>query len=212
MDRDGDGRARQEDERDHRRRRTALVVGIVVVAVLAFAAGVLAAGSLGGGDEPTEASSMPTSSPTEEPSPDPEPSPSEEPPIQVLEDGRHFVQAERVLDEGGERLLEFDLAYLLEGEEADQAAADRGLETPVPNDYLIVNDNPRLRQLPIAPDARVLHIPTDRCCEPLPGDLDDWATSVNGSEVPGYTPGDLAWWWIEVNDGRIVTIEEQYFP
>jgi hypothetical protein len=121
MDRGGDDGARQEDERDRQRRRTTLVVGIVVVAVVAFAAGVLAAGSFGG-HEPTVASPTPTSSPTEEPSPDPEPTPSEEPPVQVLEDGRHFVTAERVLREGGERLLEFDLAYLLEGEEADQAA------------------------------------------------------------------------------------------
>ena len=41
--------------------------------------------------------------------------------------------------------MTFDLAYFLTGDAANQAAAEHGDETPVPNDYYIVNDNPSLR-------------------------------------------------------------------
>ena len=41
--------------------------------------------------------------------------------------------------------LRFDRAVLLTGKAADAASAAHGGESPVPNDYFIQNDNPRLR-------------------------------------------------------------------
>ena len=135
-------------------RKTALIVGAIVAAMLVFGLGYL----LGSGnDEQAEASPATTAPPTTEaPSPtetesetsSPTASPvaTDEPASDTLPDGRYFVQLTDI--QGGEEgplLLQYDLAYFLTGEEANQAAADRGLETPVPNDYFIVNDNPKLR-------------------------------------------------------------------
>jgi hypothetical protein len=51
--------------------------------------------------------------------------------------------------------MTFDLAYFLTGDAANQAAAEHGDETPVPNDYYIVNDNPLLRTTPISPSVEI---------------------------------------------------------
>jgi hypothetical protein len=61
--------------------------------------------------------------------------------------------------------LTFDLAEFLTGEAAAQAAAEHGDESPPPNDYYIVNDNPKLRTMPIAPDATIQAIDWTNCCE-----------------------------------------------
>jgi len=190
---------------------------VVAVGVLAFAAGALA--GLAGDDDPTvaepssaaEPSSSATPSPTGTPSdaPSPDATPSAPP---VLEDGRHFVLAERVRRAATAPTLEFDLAEFYTGEEANEVAEQRGDETPVPNDYYIVNDSSRLRRLAFAPDATVTYIPTDRCCEPVAGDLRAWIASVNGRRPGDYPPPAYTYWWIEVADGRIVAIEQQYLP
>src|SRR5215207_10725469 len=52
--------------------------------------------------------------------------------------------------------LRFDRAVLLTGKAADAASAAHGGESPVPNDYYIQNDNPRLRDLVILDQATVL--------------------------------------------------------
>ena len=45
---------------------------------------------------------------------------------------------------------------LLTGNAADAASAAHGGESPVPNDYYIQNDNPRLREVVIADQATVI--------------------------------------------------------
>ena len=50
--------------------------------------------------------------------------------------------------------LRFDRAVLLTGKAADDASAAHGGESPVPNDYYIQNDNPRLREVVIGDQAR----------------------------------------------------------
>jgi hypothetical protein len=131
-----------------------------------------------------------------------------------LANGRHFGFVRSVDVEG--RAIEFDLAYFLTGEEADRAYQDRGGEGPVPNDYFVVNDNPRLRTLPLAPDLRLLLVDWMRCCELMfAGDLEPFARAIElGDDV---VVGDLIYrgnssWWITVRDGLVVRIEEQYAP
>jgi hypothetical protein len=192
------------------------VAVVVAVGVLAFAAGALA-GLANGDDDPTvaepspSATPSPTGTPSQEPTPSVTPSPSPSGPP-VLADGRHFVLAERVRRAATAPTLEFDLAEFYTGEEANEVAEQRGDETPVPNDYYIVNDSSRLRRLPIAPGATVTYIPTDRCCEPVAGDLRAWIASVNGRRPGDYPPPAYTYWWIEVADGRIVAVEQQYLP
>ena len=158
----------------------------------------------------------PSPSPTEEPSPSPteEPSPSRTPSPE-LEDGRHFGFV-RSIDPDGMTLV-FDLAYFLTGEEANEAAVERGDEVPVPNDYYIVNDNPRLRTLVLAPDVELALIDWNRCCDrTFDGDLEVFAMALETGEP--VTVGDdiyygaLSPYWLEVEEGLVVRIEDQYLP
>ena len=132
-----------------------------------------------------------------------------------LEDGEHFVFVESVDAEGGTLVL--DLAYFLTGEAANEAAAERGFEVPVPNDYFIVNDNPKLRTLALAPDLQLALLDWNHCCDTFfDGDLTTFATAINSGEQ--VTVGDevylgaLSQYWLTVNDGVVVRIEEQYLP
>jgi hypothetical protein len=74
----------------------------------------------------------------------------------TLEDGRHFGFIRSVDLNTSPKTISFDLAYRLDGEEANQAAAERGYPTPVDNDYFVVNDNPKLRTVTLSPDAEIL--------------------------------------------------------
>jgi len=206
---------------DARTQRTRVVAVIVVVGVLALALGWYL-GSRGGGEAAapsTSPASSTTPSPTDEPtptstpSPTQEPSPSEEPPDPAaLGEGRHFVMAEEVTGSGNDRALVLDLAYFLTGDDANEAAAEHGEETPTPNGYFIVNDNPKLRTVALSPAATVMYIPVESCCDAQEGDLSAWADSVNGTVQSDYPHMPSTWWWVTVQAGRIVAIEQQYLP
>jgi uncharacterized membrane protein len=182
-----------------------LAAGAVVVLAIAFGTGFLL-GSAGGDDRtetPTPSVSAsgpaPGGSPTAEPSPSPTPTPSP-----ALADGRHFAFIVEIADDGT-TMLTFDLAYFLTGEEAAQAAADHGDESPPPNDYYIVNDNPRLRTMPVADDPVVLLLDGGSALlveSDLPGlqaRLEEQGAFQNGS-------------WLTITAGVIVQVEEQYRP
>lgn len=197
-----------------------------LVLILSVSLAAAAACTDGNGDRgaATPATTSPTGEPSAEPTGEPSPEPTEEPsratteepPAGVeLEDGRHFGFIESVDADG--MTLVLDLAYFLTGEEANEAAADRGLEVPVPNDYYVVNDNPRLRTLPLSPDLRIRLIDWNRCCDlTLDGDLGSFGTAIAEEEL--LAVGDAlyngAWspYWLEIREGRVVLIEEQYLP
>jgi len=161
----------------------------------------------------TSAPSSPPSttepSPTESPSPGETPSPSASP---ALEDGRHFGYIKSI--DVGSQTLVFDLAYFLTGEEANQAAADHGDETPVPNDYYIVNDNPLLRTLAVAPDVKVGVIDWGNCCELVHGEIqpfvDAFATKHHAWD--SMYQGSESQYWLTVKKGVVILITEQYLP
>jgi hypothetical protein len=127
-----------------------------------------------------------------------------------IEDGRHFVfvtDADR--PEDGAATVTFDLAYFLTGAEGEQAAAEHGDEFV--NGYYIVNDNPRLRTVPLADHVRVRYIPTGMCCELQPGNLDAWLESILETNPTDYDGKDVPW-WITVRAGTITRIQQQYLP
>jgi hypothetical protein len=133
----------------------------------------------------------------------------------ALEDGRHFGFVQAVDVEA--RTIEFDLAYFLTGEEANEAYQEATGETgPVPNDYYVVNENPRLRTLPLSPDLRLILVDWANCCEQtIEGDLEPFATAIEERE--DVFVGDVIYrgnssWWITVQDGVVTRIEEQYTP
>ncbi|HJS26257.1 MAG TPA: hypothetical protein VJ913_03915 [Actinomycetota bacterium] len=131
-----------------------------------------------------------------------------------LEDGEHFGFVEEVDPSGGS--LVFDLAYFLTGEAANEAAAERGDEVPVPNDYYIVNDNDRLRTLTLADGVELSLLDWNNCCdERFDGDLETFARAIEEGmvESDGFVyQGSLSPYWLTVEDGEIVRIEEQYLP
>jgi hypothetical protein len=140
---------------------------------------------------------------------------SETPPGAALEDGTHFGYVRSVDVGAGE--IAFDLAYFLTGEEANRAYREETGDTgPVPNDHFVVNDNPRLRTLPLAPDFRLRLLDWNDCCETFfDGELDPFAEAVETQgdvEDGGRLYRGQSQWWITVEDGVVTQIEEQYAP
>ena len=113
--------------------------------------------------------------------------------------------------------IEFDLAYFLSGEEANQAYQEAtGDSGPVPNDHFVVNDNPMLRTLSLAPDVRLRLLDWNNCCDTFfDGELALFAEAIG--EQADVTDGGLIYrgqsqWWITVENGVVTEIEEQYSP
>ncbi|MDH3296281.1 MAG: hypothetical protein OER95_18330, partial [Acidimicrobiia bacterium] len=102
--------------------------------------------------------------------------------------------------------LSFDLACWFTGDAATVAAAEDGEESPPPNDFHIRNDSDRLRTLAVDPGAAVDWLPNPgdpASVETVPYDV--WLAEQPGRPV---TPGV----WLNVEDGRVISIEEQYVP
>jgi len=197
---------------DERSKRNALIVGAIALALLSVGAGALIA--LSDEAEPVAAPSpTPSVTATDEPSGSPEPTETAEPSgseSPVLEDGHHFVyviSASRLED--GTSEVEFDLALFYVGERAEQEAAERDDE--VVNGYYIVNDNDRLRTLPLAQEVEVDYIPVDACCDLQPGNVDAWLEAVLETNPTDYGGTDVPWWFT-VDGGEITRIEQQYLP
>ena len=206
-----------------RDRKKALIAGAIIAALLVFGLGYLL--GTGGGDE--QAAVSPTASPTPQPtSKPPSPTASEsaspsasaiataEPAGDTLPDGTYFVQLTDI--QGGEEgplQLQYDLAYFLTGEEANQAAADRGLETPVPNDYFIVNDNPKLRLTPLEGVYSVKYIPEGSgLSTPVKAHEAQFLGWMGETVQTDFPPKDTSWWWITIQNGSVTKIQQQYLP
>jgi hypothetical protein len=133
----------------------------------------------------------------------------------ALEDGRHFGYVRSVDTEAG--TIGFDLAYFLSGKEADRAYQEATGDTGhVPNDHFVVNDNPMLRTLALAPDVHLRLLDWNHCCETFfDGDLSLFGQAI--LEQADVTDGDLIYrgqsqWWITIENGVVTEIEEQYAP
>jgi hypothetical protein len=203
------GHGAHEPARRNRSRRAVLIVGAVVLLALAFGGGYLLAG---GDDEatsptPPPASPSPSTEPTASdqvtPTTSASPAPSPEP---VLVDGRHFVYARSA--KASPASMRFDLAEFLTDEAAQEAAEEHGDEAV--NGYYIVNDNPRVRALPVAADVRVRYIPVSACCDLVPGTWEQFVEAVNATAQTDLDAS--APWWITVRSEQVVRIEQQYLP
>jgi hypothetical protein len=191
-------------------KRIALIAGAIGLALLSIGAGAVIALSH---DSDRTQSSSPTETP--EPSATSEPSASQTPGpspsgSSILADGRHFVYVKSALRrDDGSTTVRFDLAYFYRGDRALEEAAERGDE--VLNDYYIVNDNPKLRTLPLADDVKVKYIPESLCCELQQGNIDAWLEAVLETNPTDY-PGKNVPWWFTVEGGEITRIGQQYLP
>ena len=204
------GHGAHEPARRGRSRLAMLVVGAVVLLAAAFGGGYLLAGGDGGEGEAASPSPLPAS-----PSPSIEPTASDQvtptasappTPVPVLVDGRHFVFTRSA--KASPASMRVDLAEFLTDEAAQDAAEEHGDEAV--NGYYIVNDNPRLRTLPVADDVRVRYISMSACCDLVPGTWDQFVEAVNATAQTDLDAS--APWWITVRDEQILRIEQQYLP
>lgn len=214
--------------------RSFWLIVAIVVAILVIA-GVVAAITLTGGDEPTVTGTPGPTAQTGVTAPTAPTGPSATAPTgatgateptsenlgcgtsapDTLPDGTYFGFVKDVDTASG--TMSFDLACFYTGDEADQQAAARGDEVPVPNDVYIVNDNPKARDLMLSPSPELVLIDWNACCETKPGaDLDAFATAIDGN---GFTTiggwkynGQNSPYWVTVDGGQVVLIEEQFLP
>ncbi len=211
-----------------RNRRTLLIVGVIALALVVFGGGY----ALGrGNDSPDVAapSVVPSATPTHirspkptatetpsasaSPSVTPSPDPTAEPQGDTLADGRYFVRLNDLQGgEAGPPAVRYDLAYFLTGAAANQAAKDRGLETPVPDGYFIVNDNARMRIAPLADPFSVKYIPEGNCCQPVKAHDAAFLGWLGETQQSDFPPKDTSWWWITIGGGEITKVEQQFLP
>lgn len=186
------------------------VASLAIVTVIALA-------GCGGGAEPADpqpspAQPAPTSPPvatTSRPTPAQPASDRASSPTTATP-GRDFGFIRSWYAKTGTIYLRFDRAVLLTGKAADAASAAHGGESPVPNDYYIQNDNPRLRDLVIVDQARVVGSQQlTGSPGPNPSSLKALLTFVaKGGPQVRATPFRLRY-----NDnGLVIRVQEQYLP
>jgi hypothetical protein len=120
-----------------------------------------------------------------------------------LADGHYFGYVTKV-DARAATFL-YDVAQLFTGAAAVQAAKDDGGESPPPNDYWIRNQSSLVRPMPLATDA-ALCVPTDtnRPTSNNKVDLARFArVAADGEPLPA---------WIDVHNGAVERVEQQFFP
>jgi hypothetical protein len=198
---------------DARRRRNAIIIGAIVLGLLVFGVGYVL-GTNGGETDAstTSTSAQPTSAEPTGPSPTARPSSSPEPSGEELPDGKYVVQLADLQDQSGQQAIRYDLAYFYTDDEANQVAASRGDETPVPNGVYIVNDNPKLRFAPLADDFAVRYIPEGSGSETVPSPQDRFLAWLGETEQTDFPPKDITYWWITIDGGEVTKIEQQYLP
>lgn len=107
-----------------------------------------------------------------------------------------------------------DFAQFLTGKDATAAAKKAGAESPPPNDYFIVNENPKLRTLPVAANVEVT-----LTTKPGEGSVAEGYSS-NVASLSAYLATDneetaslrANGFWLHISGGVVVAIEEQYTP
>jgi hypothetical protein len=132
----------------------------------------------------------------------------------ALDDGRYAVYLVDVDVAGAE--LTFDLIQFLTGDEAIAAYREETNDpegTPE-NDYYILNELPRLRVLPVDPGASVTVV---RLGEASGSGSVPWSFQTlpdHLADQPAPPDGRLAWnpYWITLENGDVVAIDEQYLP
>jgi hypothetical protein len=120
-----------------------------------------------------------------------------------LPDGRWFG----FVAEADDAEITFDLACFFVGTAAAEAAAAEGAESPPPNDYYISNTSDLLRSVTVDPTATASWLPTGDPADVMATTYGEWVASRDTRpQVP--LPGV----WLDVTDGQVVALEEQYVP
>lgn len=126
-----------------------------------------------------------------------------------LGDGRIFAQVltVRPTAEGWEAVI--DPAEWLTGEDAAEAAAEAGADAP--GEFFIRNPDHDLFTVPIAPTAAITLIGlVDGNPEPEPATIDDLAEQLAGTAPNRWYATGV--YWLDIDHGEIVAIDQQYVP
>ena len=129
----------------------------------------------------------------------------------------HFGYIRSVSTAGPTATLAFDEADFLTGKEAQQAAEKDGAVEPgeaVPNDYYIRNPDKATKTYPIANDARITAKRCSLCRNGKPGELEPFLAAFmeRGQTYNDPYRGKDSLYWLTIEDGRVVAIDEQYVP
>ena len=113
--------------------------------------------------------------------------------------------------------LAFDEAEFLTGDEAQRAAVEDGAlppGEPVPNDYYIRNPDKSTRTLLVATDAEITARRCPLCRNGQSGNVDDFLGSFmkKGQTYADPYRGAESLYWLTIEDGTVVKIDEQYVP
>jgi hypothetical protein len=165
----------------------------------------LAAGCGGGGDEKAAAEPSRTQTQT-----------STTPPPAATSN-EHFGYIRSVSTTGRVATLAFDEAEFLSGDAAQKAAEEDGAVPPgepVPNDYYIRNPDKTTRTLRIANDAKITAKRCALCRNGKPGELGPFLASFSkrGQTLADPYRGKDSLYWLTIEDGEVVAIDEQYVP
>jgi hypothetical protein len=210
--------------------RSFWIIVAIVVAILVVAGVVAAVALTGGDDEPTTSSPTGVTAVTAPTGPTQATGPTATgateptsanlgctggPAPDTLPDGEYFGFVKSM--DTASQTMSFDLACFYTGEEANQQAAARGDEVPVPNDVYIVNDNTKVRTVPFDPAAELKLIDWNQCCEFAAGaDMRSFASAVDSGDFADFNgfryAGTLSPYWVTIQAGQVVKFEEQFLP
>ena len=129
----------------------------------------------------------------------------------------HFGYIRSVSTAGPATTLAFDEAEFLTGKEAQRAAVEDGAVEPgepVPNDYYIRNPDKSTKTIPIANDAKITATRCPLCRHGRPGELGPFLASFMQGRQTYAEPyrGKYGLYWLTIQDGAAVAIDEQYVP
>lgn len=134
--------------------------------------------------------------------------------VNTLADGRYLVYLRDVLEDGAE--VAVDVAVWFTGNEANMAARiDGETDVPVPNDYYIRNLDPSTIAVAVSDSPEVTSVWYDYDSDP---DLENDTISyeelleVLGSDDEVRSQLRTSPWWVTVEDGKIIALDEQYVP
>ena len=138
--------------------------------------------------------------------------------VAELEDGTYISLIDHVFTEGmtGGPEIHFDLAVWFGGEEANHYAEIDGEESPRPNDYYIRNLDPTVLVLAVDPEVRVTsvwyHYEETQDLTGGPITYEELVEALTGEVEESRLAMRFSPWWVTIEDGQVVAIEEQYVP
>jgi len=129
----------------------------------------------------------------------------------------HFGYIRSISTAGPAATLAFDEAEFLTGKAAQKAAEADGAVEPgehVPNDYYIRNPDTTTRTLRIANDAQITAKRCELCRHGRDGQLGPFLASFMQGRQTYADPyrGRYSQYWLTIEDGEVVAIDEQYVP